>query len=260
MIRPRLGWSLPRVFAHRCGGALAPENTLAGLRIAARMGVRAVEFDVMLSADGSPWLMHDERLERTSNGSGRVCETSDATLRVLDAGAYQHPAFLGEPVPSLASAALLCRQLGLVANVEIKPAAGFEVLTGEVVARQVREFWAGTELPLVSSFSEDALLAAREVAPELPLGALYERPPDDWLTRVNRVAALSLHCDAEQLDDSVLSRARANGIPLLCYTVNELGAAEALFRRGVMAVFSDRIDCVRDSSEIFLPALAMRQP
>jgi len=58
----------------------------------------------------------------------------------------------------------------------------------------------------------------------------------------------------------VLSRARANGIPLLCYTVNELGAAEALFRRGVMAVFSDRIDCVRDSSEIFLPALAMRQP
>jgi glycerophosphoryl diester phosphodiesterase len=54
VIRPRLGWSLPRVFAHRCGGALAPENTLAGLRIAARMGVRAVEFDVMLSADGSP--------------------------------------------------------------------------------------------------------------------------------------------------------------------------------------------------------------
>ncbi|MEF8769930.1 MAG: glycerophosphodiester phosphodiesterase family protein [Candidatus Accumulibacter contiguus] len=62
MIAPRLGWSLPRVFAHRCGGALAPENTLAGLRIAARLGLRAVEFDVMLSADASPWLLHDETL------------------------------------------------------------------------------------------------------------------------------------------------------------------------------------------------------
>ncbi|WP_291984463.1 glycerophosphodiester phosphodiesterase [Candidatus Accumulibacter sp. ACC007] len=246
MIRPRLGWSLPRVFAHRCGGALAPENTLAGLRIAARMGLRAVEFDVMLSADGSPWLVHDERLERTSDGSGRVCETRDATLRGLDAGAHRHPAFRGEPLPSLESAAVLCRQLGLMANVEIKPAAGFEFLTGEVVARQVRELWVGAELPLVSSFSEEALLAAREAVPELPLGVLYESPPEDWLTRVNDLAALSLHCDAEHLDDSVLSSARANGIPVLCYTVNELGAAEALFRRGVMAVFSDRIDCVRD--------------
>jgi len=247
VIRPRLGWSLPRVFAHRCGGALAPENTLAGLRIAARMGVRAVEFDVMLSADGSPWLLHDERLERTSNGCGRVCETHDASLRTLEVGAHQHRAFLGEAIPTFEAAALLCRQLGLLVNVEIKPAAGFEALTGEVVARQIRALWAGAEWPLVSSFSEEALLAARAVAPELPLGALYEAPPQDWLARINRIAALSLHCDAELLDDGVLSSARANGIPVLCYTVNEPLAAEALFRRGVMAVFSDRIDCVRDS-------------
>lgn len=73
MTRPSPGWQLPRVFAHRCGGALAPENTLAGLRMAAQLGCRAVEFDVMLSADASPWLIHDETLERTTGGSGRVC-------------------------------------------------------------------------------------------------------------------------------------------------------------------------------------------
>ena len=129
MSRPRLGWSLPRVFAHRCGGALAPENTLAGLRVAARLGLRAVEFDVMLSADASPWLLHDESLQRTTNGRGRVCETRDAQLRMLDAGAHQHPAFTGEAIPTLAAAAHACRQLGLSANVEIKPAAGFEALT-----------------------------------------------------------------------------------------------------------------------------------
>ncbi|HRC61180.1 MAG TPA: glycerophosphodiester phosphodiesterase family protein, partial [Candidatus Propionivibrio aalborgensis] len=90
MNRPAPGWTLPRVFAHRCGGALAPENTLAGLRMAAAMGCRAVEFDVMLSADSSPWLIHDETLERTTNGAGRVCDTSDDALRKLDAGSYQH--------------------------------------------------------------------------------------------------------------------------------------------------------------------------
>lgn len=247
MIRPRLGWSLPRVFAHRCGGALAPENTLAGLRIAARLGVRAVEFDVTLSADGTPWLIHDESLERTTDGVGAVCKTSDADLRVLDAGARRHPAFAGEPLPSFESAAQLCRQLGLMANVEIKPAAGHEAATGAVVAGCARELWAGTELPLLSSFSETALLAAREAAPEMPLGSLFERPPADWLARVNRVGALSLHCDATLLDDEVLRAARANGIPVLCYTVNHTQAATRLFRRGVMAVFSDRIDCLGES-------------
>ncbi len=247
MIHRRLGWPLPRVFAHRCGGALAPENTLAGLRIAARLGLRAVEFDVMLSADGSPWLIHDETLERTSNGAGRVCETGDGDLRVLDAGIRRHPAFAGERLPTLAAAARLCQQLGLRANVEIKPAAGFETLTGDVVAREIRQLWAGVELPLVSSFSESALVAARAAAPELPLGCLYECPPADWPARVEALGALALHCAVSSVDDDLLRVARAAAIPLLCYTVNDPLTATALFQRGVAAVFSDRIDCLGEA-------------
>ncbi len=247
MILPRLGWRLPRVFAHRCGGALAPENTLAGLRVAARLGLRAVEFDVMLSADGSPWLLHDETLERTTNGLGRVCETPDAELSRLDAGFRQHPAFAGEPPPTLESAARVCRQLGLQVNVEIKPAAGFEALTGDVVGRRVRALWGAGELPLVSSFSEVALAAARAAAPELPLGVLYERPPADWLARCKVFGALTLHGDATFLDDDLLAEARASGIPVLCYTVNDPLLVAALFQRGVTAVFSDRIDCIGEA-------------
>ena len=89
------GWLLPKVFAHRCGGALAPENTLAGLRISAALGFRAVEFDVMLSAEGSPRVTHDETLERTTDGCGLVCRSSDTALRRVDAGASRHPAFAG---------------------------------------------------------------------------------------------------------------------------------------------------------------------
>ncbi len=248
MITARLGWRLPRVFAHRCGGALAPENTLAGLRIAARLGITAVEFDVMLSADGSPWLLHDETLQRTTDGAGRVCDASDACLRRLDAGVSRHLAFAGEGVPTLAAAAAACRQLGLHANVEIKPAAGCEELTGRVVGRQVEALWSGTGQlpPLVSSFSEAALRAARAVAPTLPLGCLFERVPADWRMRLRRLGALTLHCDAALVDDRVLAEARAGDIPVLCYTVNDPLLASDLFARGVAAVFTDRIDLIAD--------------
>lgn len=246
MTRPAPAWALPRVLAHRCGGALAPENTLAGLPIAAALGHRAVEFDVMLSADGTPWVIHDETLARTTNGVGNVCATSDAVLGALDAGGYQHRAFAGEPLPTFDAVARSCQALNLLANVEIKPAAGFERITGEVVARRTLALWGDAPLPLVSSFSEEALLAARRVAPTLPLGLLCERPPHDWQQRMAAVAAYSLHCEAGELDDAVIDAAHKAGIPVLCYTVNDRATAMRLLDRGVSAVFSDRIDTVRD--------------
>ena len=244
MNRPVLDWPLPRVLAHRCGGALAPENTLAGLRIAAAMGLKAVEFDVMLSFDGSPWLIHDETLERTTNGTGRVCDTPDTVLQGLDAGAYLHRSFAGEPLPTFEAIVALCRELGLKANVEVKPATGFELLTGEVVARRILDLWQGESLPLVSSFSDVALEAARRIAPALPLGYLCDRPPADWQNRIKALGAYSLHCSAREIDDSVIQAAAEIGIPVLCWTVNDRCEAETLFRRGVASVFSDRIDTV----------------
>ncbi|WP_153116753.1 glycerophosphodiester phosphodiesterase [Rhodocyclus tenuis] len=250
MIRPAPAWPLPRLFAHRCGGALAPENTLAGLVVAARLGCRAVEFDVMLSADGTPWLIHDETLERTTDGSGRVAATPDVLLAKLDAGIRQHPAFSGEPVPTLAAAAALCRRLGLQANVEIKPASGYEALTGEVVARAIGELWRDSAAPLVSSFSFAALAAARCVAPQLPLGCLWTQPPADWRAPFDELRAFSVHCAAEGLSDNFLVAASAAGAPVLCYTVNDAEQAAALWRRGVSALFSDR-------PERLLPAAAL---
>ncbi|AXS80668.1 glycerophosphodiester phosphodiesterase [Dechloromonas sp. HYN0024] len=227
---------LPRWIAHRGGGSLAPENTLAGIRLAARLGFAAVEFDVMLSADGTPLLMHDETLERTTNGQGHVSATSDAVLFRLDAGG-------GERVPGYAEAVALCRQYDLLANVEIKPAAGFERETAEAVARQSVKLWQDARVPpLISSFSLEALEIARDLAPQIPRGVLFEQVPDDWLAVLLRLQAVTLHCAAEGLTDAVLAEARANEIPVLCYTVNSETSAGALFRRGVSAVFTDRLD------------------
>lgn len=237
MFRP-----LPRCFAHRGGGALAPENTLAGIRLAAQMGFAAVEFDVMLSGDGTPVLIHDETLERTTNGRGQVALTADAQLFALDAGG-------GERIPRYAEAVAVCRQYDLLANVEIKPATGYERATAESVARLSVECWQGARVPpLISSFSIPALEIARDLAPQLPRGVLFERVPADWLAVVQRLQAVSLHCAAEHLSDAVLAEARMHGIPVLCYTVNREAAAQALFARGVSAIFTDRLD--RFSGEV----------
>lgn len=226
---------LPRFIAHRCGGVLAPENTLAGLHAAAARGFGAVEFDVMLSADGTPVLIHDETLERTTNGAGKVCETPDAVLFSLDAGS-------GERIPTLVEAAALCQRYGFLANVEIKPATGYEVQTGEVVARFVAEHWHDGVPPLLSSFSAEALAAAKNAAPQLQYGLLYESVPADWLRQREALGAITLHCAASEISDAVLDEAASAGVPVLCYTVNDPAEAEALITRGVASLFTDRTD------------------
>lgn len=232
----RLPLPLPRWIAHRGGGSLAPENTLAGIRLAARLGYRAVEFDVMLSADGTPFLIHDETLERTTSGQGRVCATPDDVLLALDAGD-------GEHIPTLAAAAALCRQYGLLANVEIKPAAGYERQTAEVVARHCVALWQGAAiLPLISSFSMAALAIARDLAPAIPRGLLFDAVPADWHRQLQSVGGVTLHCNARQLGGEVLAEAAAKGVPVLCYTVNSLAESEKLLANGVSAVFTDRLD------------------
>ena len=233
---------LPRWITHRGGGLLAPENTLAGIRLAARLGYQAVEFDVMLSADGTPFLIHDETLERTTNGHGPVCATPDSVLLSLDAGQ-------GEPLPTLAQAAALCRELGLLTNVEIKPAAGYELQTAEVVARQCVALWLGAATPpLISSFSMAALAIARDLAPAIPRGLLFDRVPIDWLSQMHALRGVTLHCNARHVERAVLDEANANGIPVLCYTVNSPEQAATLLASGVSSVFTDRLDLFAETS------------
>jgi len=229
----------PRIIAHRCGGALAPENTLAGLRLAARLGCCGVEFDSMLAADGVPMLMHDETLERTTTGCGRVAAMDSARLARLDAGMRHHPAFAVEPVPTLDEALRLCAALGLWANVEIKPAAGQEAMTGKAIARQAA---AATSKLLLSSFSFLALRAAADEAVQLPRALLVEAIPADWRERMMETGARALHASARALSGEALQAVRAAGFPIACYTVNRREDAVRLFAMGVCAVFTDRPD------------------
>jgi glycerophosphoryl diester phosphodiesterase len=245
------------VLAHRGGGALAPENTLAAIRTGLAHGFRAVEFDAMLPADETPILMHDATLTRTARVEGKVAEWSAARLRQLDVGSWYSAQFAGEPVPTLADALAFCRGHGIWPNVEIKPAPGREGPTGAAVARETARSYAdvlvpGSEpagevdprLPLLSSFSRAALLAAREAVPELPRGWLVDQVPRRWHVEIEALGCVSLHTDHEYLSADLARAVRASGFWLFCYTVNDRERARELLSWGVDAFCTDRIDLI----------------
>ena len=240
-------WGRWQVVAHRCGGALAPENSLAGLRMAAGKRLATVEFDVMLSADGVPMLIHDETLDRTTAAHGPVAARTAAELAAMANNAGWGCCFSGERIPTLSEALADCLRLGLVPNIEVKPAAGFERATGIATAHVAATAWAGSggDLPLLSSFSEVALVAAREVLVHWPAALLVEEVPPDWRDRMRQSGVASLHCRRRQASWDWLAEASAAGVAVRCYTVNDPDEAIRLRERGVVGVFSDRIDRVR---------------
>ncbi|MBE0621205.1 MAG: glycerophosphodiester phosphodiesterase [Burkholderiales bacterium] len=238
-------WPYPRIIAHRGGGTLAPENTLAGLRKAKEMGYAGVEFDVMLAADATPILMHDETLERTTNGRGAIAETAYRDMEKLDAGSWHSAPHMGEPVPSFERAGRLCIELGIWADIEIKPAKGYEAETGRAAALLARELWRGAPMqPLLCSFQPASLAAAKEAAPELPRGALTKRIPPDWEHWMQVLGCVSLHCDYRLLQPREARAVRDAGYWLLSYTVNDPHIVRVLFDWGVDAIITDRLDLI----------------
>lgn len=241
-------WPWPAVIAHRCGGALAPENTLAGLGIAARLGCRAVEFDVMLSRDGIPVLIHDETLDRTAGRPGQVSRLVAAELVATDVGMSFHPAFAGETIPSLDAALDACLRLGLSANVEIKPAGGQEVETGRAVGGFLRALMPSRRPPILfSSFSAGALAAAAAEAPDVPRGFLAEGFSPGALLTAGRLGCVVLNLGRRSLQSEHVAEARNAGLKVLVYTVNSPQDAARLRAWGVTGAFTDRPDLLLPS-------------
>ena len=238
----RPAW-LPRVIGHRGAAGHAPENTLAGLQAAAALGVTMVEVDVKLTADEVPILMHDERLDRTTDGRGAVRKAPWAAIRGLDAGRWFGPAFAGTRVPRLEEALAVALALDLAINLEIKPCRGRELETAARTIAVTASLWpADRPPPLISSFSALSLGVAAHAAPAWPRGFLAGRPYPGWRATARRLGATLVGIDHKYATESRAARCRAAGFPLLAYTVNDPIRARTLDDFGVSSVFSDTPD------------------
>jgi glycerophosphoryl diester phosphodiesterase len=234
------------VIGHRGSAGHAPENTLASIREAARLGAKWVEFDVRLSADGVPMLLHDDTLDRTTDGTGPIANHTQDALWSLDAGIWYDERFSGERIPTLEETIAVLAVLGLGANIEIKPSPGREAATGHTVGRMLRDAWPrALPPPLVSSFAETSLAASREAAPQIARGLLIQSVRGTWAESMRALDCATLHCGHRHLNRERVTQVRRAGYPLIAYTLNDRERAQTLFGWGVVSVITDYPDRMR---------------
>jgi glycerophosphoryl diester phosphodiesterase len=238
-------WPYPRFVAHRGAGKLAPENTLAAMRLGASFGYRMVEFDVKLSSDEQAFLLHDATLERTTNGRGAAGALTLTELAALDAGSWHSAQYAGEPIPSLDQIAAWALSSDVMVNIEIKPSPGQEERTGRLVALAAQQLWAGSNTPpLLSSFSPVALEAARAQQPNLPRALLVERLPADWLQQCRALDCIGIDPNWRSVDAQMIQEAHAQGLRVLSYTINDPVIAQQLLVAGLDCLITDAVDVI----------------
>jgi glycerophosphoryl diester phosphodiesterase len=247
---PGAGLVLPRVIGHRGAAGRAPENTLGGIRRAAELGAPWIEVDVMLTADGVPILHHDYNFARTCAHPTNVAELTRVAVDQLDAGSWFGLEWEGERVPGLEEAMELFAELGLGVNLELKPTPGRAEETAEAVLDLVTRGWPdGLPAPLISSFTRACLETARDYAPDLPRGRLYEEVPDDWIADAAQLEVASIHLWRQGLTHARVEAVQAEGYRVAVYTVNEPEEAQRLLEWGVEALITDVPDTILPLAE-----------
>lgn len=232
-----------KIIGHRGASAYAPENTLVAFEKAVALGCHSIEFDVMCSADGEPFIIHDDKLKRTTNGKGEVGKVEADYLRSLDAGSWFSKQYKGELIPHFKDVIRWLVQSGVKANIEIKPFPGTAEQTTTAVLGVLNGYWPMDKpLPLISSFEWDALVLCRTLAPEMPLGLLLHEWDEQWLSKAKQLDCYSIHFNRKILTAERVKQVKEQGFIVCSYTVNRKRLANKLFKWGVDAVFSDYPD------------------
>lgn len=239
---------LPKIIGHRGAAGYAPENTLDSIHTAADMGVKWVELDVKLTKDQVPVLFHDDDLDRTTNATGKVAETTYEDLKQLEAGSWFADGFSGIKIPTLEEAVdvLIERDLGL--NLEIKACPGREKETAEAALDILSQIWDDHHRLLISSFSHVSLEAAKDMASDWSRGFLMpEEWPDNWKDLIDYLDVKTVNiegndCKRDQVEELMDLEKR-----VLAYTINDPMRARILQSWGIDGFFTDTPDVIEEN-------------
>lgn len=236
----RSGATPPLIFGHRGASKVAPENTLPAFEAALRLGADGVELDVQYSSDSKLVIFHNTRLDKTSNGSGRVTAHPLDELRSLDAGSWFGPQFAGTRIPTLDEVLDLLKGKLLV-NIELKTFDMASKGLGADVVRVVRDHGMADEVVL-SSFNPFALRTAKQAGPEIAAGLLLALDLPGW-TRWGLIRRHSradgLHPELAMVDAAFVAAARKLDLPVRAWTVNEAPDIRRMIDLGVDAIITD---------------------
>lgn len=247
----------PLILAHRGASAYAPENTLAAFRLARELGADGVELDVQLTRDHVPVVIHDDLVDRTTDGHGRVTELTIAEISRLDAGTWKTEDYCGEPIPTLAQVfeALsdwlkpVGNKPACLINVELKT----ERLTTDGLEREVLNTIARYGVQnriLLSSFNPLSLVRAKQINPRLPRGLLYDSSMPVYLRGAWLrwwVNPQAMHPEHPMIDARYMQWAHSKRLQVNTWTVDDPAEAQRLATLGVRAIITNKPDVIRQA-------------
>jgi len=236
----------PIVIAHRGASHGAPENTLAAYQLAIEEGATVAETDVFLTLDGVVVAIHDETLDRTTDGSGPVVQATAADIAQLDAGSWFGAHNAGEPVPTLSG---LLGAIGndLILCIEIKTGVGIvDKIVGLLETHGVRD------RVIIFSFDMEQIALAKALMPDVPALFLLDRPRrkggfgDGPIEAARTLGVDMIGADLRGLTADFVSRAQAAGYPVFVYTVDAPRNVRAAAALGVDGIITNRPRATQD--------------
>ena len=231
---------------HRGIPSKAPENTLAGFRLASQNGATWIETDVQLSVDRVPVIIHDHKVNRTTNGRGFVGEMTAEHLSRLDAGSWFAEEYAGEPVPTLKETLELCLELNLCLNLELKlhPGDSIETLVDQVICVvKLADF--PLDRLVFSSFSREAIECCRQIYPQARRGFITGDCNLDIETLIESCDLYSIHLNHRIATPELVTRLKEKGLMVAIWTMNDASRAEHFFDIGVDNIMSDIVDLLQ---------------
>lgn len=227
-----------KIYAHRGSSGTAPENTIAAFREAAALPVHGVEFDVHMTSDGELVVIHDERIDRTTNGSGFVKDMTLNELRQYDAGSWFSADFKGQLIPTLEEVLEVFKPHHHHINIELKsdvfPYDGMGEKVVEIVERMDL-----ADRVVISSFDHASIRSIKQIAPHIETGALFVEVLVDAYEYGQRIPADALHMTLPASVRPASAEAIAKGAVVRVFTVNLEQYVDLLLNTGVDAIFTD---------------------
>ena len=233
------------LIAHRGASLYAPENTLEACRLAHKMGARSVECDVQLTADHVPVILHDNYLNRTTNGSGKVREASYAEISSLDAGAWFSPQYVGARVPLLSDLLQWQKQTGIYLHLEIKGLAKRQLASGVAcIMEQVHRFGRVDRIQILS-FQVAVLAHLQAMGNTLPTALEIAYCRRHTIAVAQDLGCQHLNMSYRYLRWSRVQEVQRAGMQVGVFTINDQRALSRLQAVGVDRVFTDDLALLR---------------
>ncbi len=236
--------SKPIVIAHRGASAYAPENTISSFKKSIEMKSEGVELDIHLSKDGHLIVCHDEKVDRTTNGSGFIKDMTLEELKRLDAGSWFSSEFSNEKIPVLDEVLKLFCNTNMLVNIELKSDIIIYKNIEEKVIKTIKKFNMKNKI-IISSFNHYSLVKVKKIDSEIKTGALYVSGIVEPWIYAKRIGADAIHPLFYGITPEIVEGCMENNIPINTYTVNSEKHIYAVAKAGVSGIITNYPDRAR---------------